>query len=339
LRTARLTKEQALFEYQTVIANTLVDLRTAYYDVLLAQQQIVVRDAAVKLLEQELENTKRRFDAGAVPRFNVLRAEVKIANERPKLIRSKNIYRIAKNRLSTQLGYNIPTNILEDIPLTLTTKLDPPPFDIELPRALAEAREQRSELGALRREISLQEEKVIVAKSGYKPSVGVFAGYGAHSTEFREDRFFRDVSGPMAGVAMTWDIFDGRRTQGRAIEARALQEKAELGLADKVRRIEQEVRTAYSSFVEAHEVLESQKKVVEQAEEAIRLADARYEAGSGTQLDVLDAQTSLTEARTTQIEAARDYLVARARLERAMGVDVRQETVNSPSKQPENRKP
>ena len=90
------------------------------------------------------------------------------------------------------------------------------------------------------------------------------------------------------------------------------------------------MRTAYSSFVEAREVLESQKKVVEQAEEAIRLADARYDAGSGTQLDVLDAQTSLTEARTTQIEAARNYLVTRAQLERAIGSDVRMEQTNAP---------
>ena len=73
------------------------------------------------------------------------------------------------------------------------------------------------------------------------------------------------------------------------------------------------------SIAKADEVLKSQEKVVEQAEEALRLARARSEAGSGTQLDVLGAQTSLTEARTTQIQALHDYAVARARLERAVG--------------------
>ena len=71
------------------------------------------------------------------------------------------------------------------------------------------------------------------------------------------------------------------------------------------------------------EVLESQKKVQEQAEEALRLANARSEAGTGTQLDVLNAQTALTEARTTQIQALHDYSVARAKLERAMGVTLK----------------
>ena len=94
---------------------------------------------------------------------------------------------------------------------------------------------------------------------------------------------------------------------------------AMLELDDTARRIELEVRTAFSNFIESRELLESQKKVVEQAEEALRLATVRSQAGTGTQLDVLGAQTALTEARTTQIQALHDYAVARARLERAVG--------------------
>ncbi|HXS69552.1 MAG TPA: TolC family protein, partial [Candidatus Polarisedimenticolia bacterium] len=83
-----------------------------------------------------------------------------------------------------------------------------------------------------------------------------------------------------------------------------------------------EVRTDYSSFVNAQEVLESQQKVQEEAEEALRLARARSEAGTGTRLDVLNAETSLTQARTTQVQALHDYDVARARLRRAIGQDL-----------------
>jgi outer membrane protein TolC len=330
-RAARLVQEQAYQEYQTVIAGTLLDVRTAYYDVLLAEQNIAVQDASVKLLEQELTNTQRRLTAGAVPRFNVLRAEVKVANARPRLIRAKNAYRTAKNALATVLGYNLPASIGEDIPMTLTSKLDPEPFDLDLSAALAQARVRRPELGALRTEVSLQKEKVIMAKSGYKPSVGVFGGYGAHNSEFTDD-FYRDVAGPMAGVTMSWDIFDGLSTRGKVIEARARESRAGVNLDDTTRRVEQQVRTSYSSFIEAREVLASQLKVVEQADETVRLADSRYDAGSGTQLDVLDAQTSLTEARTTQIEAARNYLVARARLERAIGLDVTPQQTTAPTK-------
>ena len=74
-------------------------MRVAYYDVLLAAQQITVHEASVKLLQKELEDQQRRFDAGTVPKFNVLRADVAVANERPLLIQARNNYRIAKNNL------------------------------------------------------------------------------------------------------------------------------------------------------------------------------------------------------------------------------------------------
>lgn len=80
------------------------------------------------------------------------------------------------------------------------------------------------------------------------------------------------------------------------------------------------MRTAYSVLIGANEVLESQKKVQEQAEETLRLAKSRADAGSGTQLDVLSAETELTQARTTQVQAQYAYAVAVAKLERAIGV-------------------
>ena len=117
-------------------------------------------------------------------------------------------------------------------------------------------------------------------------------------------------------------------THGKVIQARALYERAKTDVVDEARQIELQVRTAYSSFIEAKEVLESQLKVQEEAEEALREAEARADAGTGTQLDVLDAQTSLTQARTTQVEALHDYAAARAKLERAIGEDMVQTAAN-----------
>jgi len=128
--------------------------------------------------------------------------------------------------------------------------------------------------------------------------------------------------GWIAGVQLSWNLFDGFRTQGKIKEATANYERAGLELEDRTRLIELDVRTAFSNFIEAREVLESQKKVLEQAEEAVRLARARSEAGSGTQLDVLSSQTALTDARTTQVQALHDYDAARARLQRAVGMNL-----------------
>ena len=321
LRVARLTKERSLLMYQTVVADTVLEVQLAYYDVLLAAQNIIVQQTSVELLNSELTDTKRRYDAGTVPRFNVLRAEVELANQQPKLIRAKNDFRISKNYLANILGFNIPKETVEDIPLTLSGKLEAEPYQIELSRAISLALERRTELGSLRKTQALRREDIVNAKSGYKPSVQAFGGYEVRNSMFSSDLTY-DVYGWTAGVQFTWDIFDGLRTKGKIVETTALYEKAGVELDDTGRRIELEVRTSYSKFIEATEVLESQKKVVEQAEEALRLATARSDAGTGTQLDVLSARSALTDAQTTQIQALHDYSAARARLERAVGMNV-----------------
>ena len=321
LRVAKLTKERSLLMYQTVVADTVLEVQLAYYDVLLAAQEIIVQEKSVELLGSELADTKRRYDAGTVPQFNVLRAQVELANQQPKLIRARNNYRIAKNVLSNVLGFNIPKDTVEDIPLNLSGKLEAEPYQIDLSRAITLALERRTELESLRKAQALRFEDIVNAKAGRLPSVQAYGGYEARSSIFATDLSV-EVHGWMAGVQITWDLFDGLRTKGKVMEANALYERAGVELDDTTRRIELDVRTAHSKFIEASELLDSQKKVVEQAEEALRLATARNDAGTGTQLDVLSARTALTDAQTTQIEALHGYSAARARLERAVGLNV-----------------
>jgi outer membrane protein TolC len=310
-----------MLDYQTAVANTVVGVQVAYYDVLLAAAQITVQEASVGLLTSELADTTRRYNAGTVPRFNVLRAEVELANARPKLIRARNTFRISKNYLVNQLGFNLPKEAQEDIPLTLSGKLIAEPYKMDLAQAIALAMERRTELESLRKTQALRKEDIIIAKAPYKPTLQAFGGYDVHNSILSPD-IGDEKYGFITGVQMNWSLFDGGRTRGRVAEATALYGRAGVELDDAGRRIELEVRTAYSNFIEADEVLKSQEKVLEEADEALRLSRARSEAGTGTQLDVLSAQTALTEARTTQILALRDYSVARARLERAIGLNI-----------------
>jgi outer membrane protein len=324
LRSAKLTREQAVLNFQVTVEEALLATRIAYDDVLLAEQQIVVQEASVKLLSNELEDVQRRYQAGTVPRFNVLRAEVEVANARPRLITARNQFRIAKNNLVNLLGYTLPRGLVEDIPLQLTDKLQPNPFDVDLASAVGRAFEHRSELAALRKAERLRREDIVNARAGYKPTLQAFGGYQFRSPTFTDD-LSRDLHGWEAGVNLSWSPWDGGLTRGRIVEAQARHDRALVDLQDEQRQIELEVRTSYSQFVNAKEVLESQKKVQEQAEEALRLAEARMQAGTGTQLDVLNAQTSLTDARTTQVQALHDYSVARSRLKRAIGEDLQKD--------------
>jgi outer membrane protein TolC len=331
VRAAKVTKEQALAQYQTTLADTLLVVRLAYYDILLAAEQITVNQASVNLLEKELEDQQRRYDAGTVPHFNVLRARVSVANARPPLIRAQNNYRIAKNNLCNLLGYNLPRDVWDNIPLNLTDTLDAVPYTINLSDALQQALARRPELTALRKTEELQQLGIIDAQSGYKPSIQLVAGYNWLNRQFATNNITPSLSqyvdGWNVGAQLNWNIFDGMLTRGKVIQARALHDKSRTAVDEQYRNIELEVRTAYSDFLEAQEVLESQKTVQAEAEESLREAKARADAGTGTQLDVLDAENSLTQARSTQAQALHDYDAARARFERAIGTGIIQKPV------------
>lgn len=324
-RAARLTEQQAQAAYETTVAETVLAVRTAYADALLAAEMVRVHQASVRLLEEELRQTRQRFEAGTVPRFNVLRAEVELANARPRLSRAQNSLRIAKQELAHLLGFEVPPEFTEDLPLELADTLQPPPGMPELSLALRQALENRSELALLRHAEALQAEAVQQARAAFRPAVELFAGYDARSPAF-QDELDRVIDGWVVGAQMRWNLWDGGHTRGKLREARARQARAVVEIEDARRRIELEVRTAYSRLVEAREVLESTVKVQEQAEEALRLAQARAQAGTGTQLDVLSAQTALTEARSIHAQALRDFVVAQARFERAVGHPVQAET-------------
>jgi TolC family type I secretion outer membrane protein len=323
LRSASTTKKQSLAIYQTAVEDTLLSVRLAYYDVLLAAQQVTVHEASVKLLQKELEDQQHRLDAGTVPKFNVLRAEVAVANERPNLIQAKNNYRISKNNLSNLLGYNLPREVWQDIPLNLIDGFDTAPLEVNLPDAIQSALTKRTELEAARRTVDLQKLNVTSARSVYQPAVSVFAGYDWFNAKFTPPvDLGHDIHGWDAGAQLSWAIFDGGLTYGKVKQARAQLDKSKTDLADQSRQIELQVRTAYSDFLQARETLDSQQKVQEEAEEALREANARQEAGTGTQLDVLDAETALTQARTTLVQSQHDYVSAVARYQRAIGSDL-----------------
>jgi outer membrane protein TolC len=323
LRAARLTDQTAALGFQRTVADTILAVRKAFYGILLSQAQVEVRQQSVKLLEQQLTDTQHRFDVGAVPRFNVLRAEVELANAKPPLIRAQNDLRLAKEALVRLLGLDSSAEGQNDFTLiTFDGHLAYEHRAWQLGTALTDALKLRPELQLAETQTRISQEALNVAGAGYKPEVSVFANYGWRNSMFA-DTLDDTRDGWTAGARLSWAPFDGLLTRGKVTQARAQLEQARIDTADIRRGIELEVRQAYSDYLQALELLEAQKKTVEQAEESLRLAEARFQAGTGVQLDVLSAQTALTEARSNEVQALYDYNVALATLERATGNTVK----------------
>lgn len=312
----KLRREAALLELRAVIDDSLLAVRTKFYSVLLAKKKISVAEQSLNLLEEQLKTVRDRYEAGTLSKFDLLRAEVAVANGKPPLIRARNQFRISIEELRQVLGFTTPS--AATIPEFLG-ELTYEPTNVELMAALESARTNRPELQQLHKLEDAADRSVSAAKGEYWPSLGVAAGYQVKKSSVDND-LNNTRQGWSATVQGSWAIFDGLATAGRVSQARSLLNQTKLSADQQQLAIDVEVRRAHSSLQEAAELVTSSKAVVEQAEESVRLAKARFAAGTATQLDVLQSQVDLTQARTNEVEALFNHTVALASLRKAMGV-------------------
>ena len=271
LRAAKLSDKIAALGFQSAVADTILNVRTDFYQILLDVALVDVRQQSVTLLEEQLRDAQSRFDVGSVPRFNVLRAEVELENAKPPLIRAQNDLRISKESLVKLLAIDDSNQTNEFTPINFEGKLEYEHRDWELPTALDQALQRRPELLAADRQVDVARANVQVASSGSKPQASVFGKWGLHDKVFRDDTG-ETREGWTLGANVSWALFDGMLTHGKITEARAQLQEANLDYADTRRQVELEVRQAYSDYLQTLELIEAQKKTVEEAEESLRLA-------------------------------------------------------------------
>lgn len=310
---AKFTDDSSYFNLRDVLDQTIDTVRQQFYTVLLNRELIKVQEESVRLLQDQLKDQQNRFEAGTVPRFNVLQAEVQLANQQPQLIAARNNFLIAEYQLAKTLG-------IDPGPQGQTTynavgELRVYERPLGLRNAIQMAIEHRPFLKVQRLNILIQKEQVKVALAGYKPTISANGGYEVRNNP-TTSHLDQTIDGWFFGINGQWNIFDGLETYGKVKAQRAVLESAKVNYDDSVHQVELEVQQAYANVQTARETIRSQAKVVEQALEAVRLATERLAAGAGTQLDVLNAQVQLTTARSTELQARANYNTALAEFDR-----------------------
>lgn len=318
VRSQRLAIDAAILELRSIVDDALLDVRVRFYTVLVNRETIKVQEQNIELLQRQLQDVRNRYDAGTVSNFEVLRAEVALANAQPALITARNNYRLSIEELRQALGYiGSDEANLTKVP-EFVGSLEFQPTSFELRSALSTARASRPDLQRLGKLSEAAESNVTARRAGYLPTVAAFGGYDWRAAPVSSGK--SSVDGWTVGLQSSWDIFDGRATAGRVAQARSVLEQTKLALAEAELSVDVQVRRAISTFQQSNELAGASQRVVQQAEEAVRLANARFSAGTATQLDVLTSQVDLTTARLNQLQAFYSYNVAVASVRRAMGL-------------------
>ena len=318
LKAAQASVKAAEDRLRATVNDVLLAVATAYFDALLARDRILVQEEAQTVLGEQLSTAKKRFEAGAGQQFAVLQAEVALANAKPALINARSAYKLAIERLREAAGVEYPEG-LDGSKIELTSGWPPGEQPHSLEAALKSAAIKRPELAAALADIEQTRQALAGEISLTRPSLAATAGYGVVSRSFGDDITSDPLTGWTAGVELRIPLFDPGQARGRKMQAEARVETAEMAARERQLAVEGEVRTAWLAVEEAREILATAGLVVKQAEEALRLARAGFDAGAGTQLEVLESRFALTQARLNSIQATHQYHTAVASLRRASG--------------------
>lgn len=281
-----------------------------YYLLQNADAQVAIAQADVENASQTLRDAQLLEQAGLGTRFDVLRAEGDLAAANEELTRAIAQQRIARRRLAETLsvGQHVQLVAADEITESGT-------WVLSLEETIVQAYKNRSELEQqlVQREIAQQDRRIAIA--GIIPRLDFLANYG-----FDDD--FDDGLGALENyrfeTRLTWRLFDGGRAFAGARAAERRMDQANIQFADARNQIRFEVEDAYYQLIANQENISSTRQNVATREEALRLARLRFQAGVGTQTDVINAQRDLSQARGNFLQAIIQYNQSLNALQRAV---------------------
>src|SRR5207247_4951253 len=230
-------RDSAYFAFRNVLDQLIATVKTQFYQIVVNRELVSVNEQSVHLLEAQLKDQQNRFEAGTVPRFNVLQAEVALYNQIPQLITAQNNYRISKLVLAKTVGLDFNPLRGENPPLEVVGEMPYIPRTIALVDAIELGKQRRPFLKQARANVLNQLQQVRAAAGQYLPTITTTGGGEWVSSPTNSS--WHDISkGWIATVQDSMPIWDSGAIAGQVLQQRALFSEAMNTYDDDVRQVE-----------------------------------------------------------------------------------------------------
>jgi outer membrane protein len=311
-----------LSELMTVnVMRSEIEVKTqvakAYYNVLVTDERLKLLDANVERLTAILTQTRELNKEGFVESIDVERLEVAFNNLMAEQEKINRLAGLATTVLKFQMGLKL------DQPLTLTDRLDL--ANLPLPESNPAAPEaiysNRIEYTLLQTQLGLNGMELKRYRLSYLPSA---YAYGSLNTQFQRNdlQLFGNRWYPVAviGLTVNMPIFDGFQKQRRIQQAKLNIQKTENTIQNLENAIDMEATVAWTNYQNALISMNTQKKNIDLASHIYDVTQIKFKEGVGSNLEVVNAETSMKEAQTNYMNAVYEYYVSKVDLEKALGM-------------------
>ena len=298
------------------------EAKRLYYGLLLAYETERIAQELVDQAQAHYEDVQHMYEQGTASRFDLLQSKVAVSKLVPELVKAKNSIDLIKADLKKLLGFKMQDNISVD------ERLHYEQIEIKEGEFLKEAYLNQPEMILKSLGVDIDKWSIQMAKAGWRPQVNAFGGYSYQSNDW-SDMINNRHGNWQAGVSVNMPIFDAWSSKAKVDEAKAKYRQAILEKANVSDQIAVDIRRACLDLKQSEAIIESQRENVDEAKEALRISIVSFDNGVGTNLDVLDSQTSLAQVQQNLSQGIYDYLMAEAFLDRTRAksyiVEVRNE--------------
>jgi TolC family type I secretion outer membrane protein len=298
-------EEQRSAEQQVMITTVL-----SYVAVLEAQQSVEAAQADVNLAKRLLKLAVSQHNAGVATGIDVARAQTRLASQEVRLAQAQTTLDSARLNLLRVVGAPLASDLVLAETMRFAPEVLPGPEE-----AVGKALGDRVEIRSAQEQVQIAAAQKRAAVAGWMPSVSFFGDYGSSAvTPWETNLPTRSV-----GIRMDVPVFDGGRTRSEVQIATSRLRQAELRLNDLRAAVEKEVRQALDNLATRRKQVEAAQQAQTLAERELELAQDRFRNGVGDNVEVVNAQTALENARQGVVESLALFNVARLNLAAAMG--------------------
>lgn len=309
-RQAKKKTEANKYGLEAVKQEIAFNTSSAYLVVLKAEKTVEIKEASLKRAEEQRKVAAARFKVGEATKAIVLRAEADVASAETELTNAKKDLLVARDKLARLIGVSDEFKVV-----------DPniqPISDAGLDKLTAISMEKRQEYIQSRLDQEIAEEGIGYAEGNFLPSLKLEGVYSKRDQNPKTS-FFLDES-MYAGVIFTYPLFEGGLRKAELDEAKSKKRQAELKKINLRRDIELEVREAFHNLEAFTSVIESNKRQLSFAEENYTMVFKQFTYGLSTNVDVIDANSTLVAAQSNLANAAYDYQMAILELKKKVGI-------------------
>lgn len=299
---AKMSEMAAIHRDESTINLTVGNTVLAYLQLLRAQELKIVADRTVDLASEQVKVATASFEAGAVPKVNVLRAQSALAGARQAQLQADNGIETSRSTLLSLMG----RHVNEPLAVVAAPRVlfDPP----DLLDSLKLAVSQRPELKTQQAVIHINEQAVRAARAGFWPSAALSSNY----THTMNSGTFGSSDNWQVALALSLNVWDWGDTKGSVMKNLAQVNSERNKLERQMRDIELDVRKVLLTMGESRNRVEQAKVEVDSATEALRIEQLRFQEGEGIYLELLDARRALSSAETNLVTAYFDNALAQA---------------------------